>query len=406
MKRIVLVVFLVFLLSESTEAVEDCCNLNSPGNDFACGPHDNDQDRYGNCTWYARYRRPEVDGICTGNAAHWYNQAQNGGLPVGKFPVVRSIAVFNWWTLVNGVNRNLGHVAYVERVNSDYSFYVSEMGWNTWPCVHNNTYTNKSLDGLIGFILPSNIQPIYLLLLSDSKPMNGVFYNIDELAGGTLECDLRIEENNVYGYMNFTEMPRDPNPLCGAGNLNAQLINGKVTGKFISHDTNDGCWFDDGGVFDISGDVSNAGHFSGDYEVTNANGSNFREASGVFEAWSNNKPPLVSYVGTFTNTTVNQSGTIVINISTGSKTVAGNINYTNLPGAANPICGAGEFTGIRNGDGTIEFSFISHDQDARCGFDHGIRLIQNATFIGNSINGTYRSSSGFTHGFFNVNRVE
>ncbi|MCK5062012.1 CHAP domain-containing protein [Candidatus Parcubacteria bacterium] len=143
----------MFCFAGASFAVENCCGLNSPGNDFVCGPHDNDPSRYGNCTWYARYKRPEVDGICTGNAVVWFNQAQNGGLPVGQIPAVGSLAVFNW-TASNGIN--YGHVAYVESVNSDGSFYVSEMGWNTWDCEHYSTWTRNSLDGLIGFIFPAD----------------------------------------------------------------------------------------------------------------------------------------------------------------------------------------------------------------------------------------------------------
>lgn len=144
--NVVFACILVILSSGSSRAVENCCGLYSPGNDFVCGPHDNDPTKNGNCVWYARYKRPEVDGICTGNASKWYDQAKNGGLAVGQVAVVGSIAVFKWSTQ--------GHVAYVESINADGSFNVSEMGWNTWDGVHYGKWTKTSLGGLIGFIYP------------------------------------------------------------------------------------------------------------------------------------------------------------------------------------------------------------------------------------------------------------
>jgi surface antigen len=153
-KRLICICVSIFLFSSLGYAAENCCGKYSAGNDFICGPHDNNSLRYGNCTWYARYKRPEVEGICTQNASQWFIQAKNGGLSTGQIPVVGSIAVFNSWMYINGVYTNAGHVAYVESVNANGSFYVSEMGWNTWDCVHTNTYTNTSFGGLVGFIYP------------------------------------------------------------------------------------------------------------------------------------------------------------------------------------------------------------------------------------------------------------
>jgi len=82
--------------------------------------------------------------------------------------------------------------------------------------------------------------------------------------------------------------------------------------------------------------------------------------------------------------------------------VFGNMDYTNLPGQ-NPLCGAGQFTGVRNPDNTIEFSFISHDEDNGCGFEYGTRFIQNATLSENSISGNYYTGQA---GVFTVKRVE
>jgi len=157
MKKILFLSFVSFvgviILINKCLAVNECCGFISINNPFACGPH---SAGYGNCTWWCAYKRPEVINICQGNASQWFTEAQNGGLPVGQCPTIGSIAVFHYWTVVDGVYQDIGHVAYVEKVNNDGSFDVSEMGWNAWSCVHKGTYNRNSFDGLIGFIFPAD----------------------------------------------------------------------------------------------------------------------------------------------------------------------------------------------------------------------------------------------------------
>ncbi|MEA2064733.1 MAG: CHAP domain-containing protein [Patescibacteria group bacterium] len=192
-KKLILAVFVIgtfiCFISESS-AVEYCCGLNSPGNPFVCGPHDNNPNRYGNCTWYAAYKRPDVTPPCLGNASSWFDQANNGGLSTGQIPSVGSIVVFNWY---NNNNVNIGHVAYVEQVNSDNSFNITEMGWNSWDCVHTNTYKKggNELGGIIGFIYYPHHQ---VLKFSDSSDCylqsNGQLWP--------------ISSEQVYSYLGFT----------------------------------------------------------------------------------------------------------------------------------------------------------------------------------------------------------
>lgn len=250
--------------------------------------------------------------------------------------------------------------------------------------------------------------PIISLLLNQNESnqsryyiLDGVFYNLKAKAGGTLRGSMRIEGNTANGFMDFTEMPLDNIPLCGAGNLSGTFINENLTGSFISNDNDTDCWFDDGGIFTISGNLDSTGHYNGTYSATNSNGSSLNEGGGVFESWVT-KPQLVTYSGTFTNTTYTRHGTVKLHIFLGQSTVFGNINYSNLPGE-NLLCGAGEFTGVRNPDNTIEFSFISNDEDSGCTFNDGVRFIQNATISENSISGTYSSGQA---GVFTVNRVD
>lgn len=69
------------------------------------------------CTDYVHSRRPDVP--IYGNAGYsWISAAQAQGRATGTTPRAGAIAVMN------------GHVAYVESVNGDGSYTVSEMGWN------------------------------------------------------------------------------------------------------------------------------------------------------------------------------------------------------------------------------------------------------------------------------------
>lgn len=75
---------------------------------------------YGWCTWYAANRRAELGRPVPsnlGNAYSWYYLAQQAGLPTGLSPAVGAVAV----------NTAGNHVSVVEAVNSDGSFWVSEM---------------------------------------------------------------------------------------------------------------------------------------------------------------------------------------------------------------------------------------------------------------------------------------
>jgi hypothetical protein len=72
---------------------------------------------YGQCTYYVATRR-DVD--WSGNAVNWWWNAR-GHRPEGQVPVQGAIVVFNiGW---------VGHVAYVEHVNLDGTFVVSEMNY-------------------------------------------------------------------------------------------------------------------------------------------------------------------------------------------------------------------------------------------------------------------------------------
>lgn len=76
------------------------------------------------CTDYVHSKRPDVP--IYGNAGYnWVSAAQADGKATGSTPKAGAVAVMN------------GHVAYVEKVNSDGSYVVSEMGWNYQPGNYN-----------------------------------------------------------------------------------------------------------------------------------------------------------------------------------------------------------------------------------------------------------------------------
>jgi len=98
---------------------------------------------YGQCTYYIASRRAVTWG---GNAGDWWWSAR-GHRPEGEVPVQGAIVVFNiGW---------VGHVAYVEHVNLDGTFTVSEMNYGAggggWGRVDYRTIS-ASDPAILGYI--------------------------------------------------------------------------------------------------------------------------------------------------------------------------------------------------------------------------------------------------------------
>lgn len=107
----------------------------------ALGPYANAKFTYGQCTWYVASRRYVP---WTGDAWMWYGNARAMGYAEGQVPEPGAIMV-TWESLI------YGHVAYVEQVNADGSFVVSEMNFKAWDVIDERTLTVKEVP-LIGFI--------------------------------------------------------------------------------------------------------------------------------------------------------------------------------------------------------------------------------------------------------------
>jgi LysM repeat protein len=98
---------------------------------------------YGQCTYYVATRRNVT---WSGNAVNWWWNAR-GKRPEGQVPVQGAIVVFNiGW---------VGHVAYVEHVNLNGTFVVSEMNYHAdgggWGRVDYRT-VSASDPAILGYI--------------------------------------------------------------------------------------------------------------------------------------------------------------------------------------------------------------------------------------------------------------
>lgn len=93
-----------------------CYGYSSKTNHFFCTS-------VGNCTWWAASKRDDlaaaIDASKSGgwNGGQWYDKLKTMGFPVGSVPKPGAIVEFDV----------PGHVAYVEKVNADGSFDVTEM---------------------------------------------------------------------------------------------------------------------------------------------------------------------------------------------------------------------------------------------------------------------------------------
>jgi surface antigen len=102
---------------------------------------------YGYCTWWVANKRAIP---WRGNAREWWWNARPFGFAEGPTPRVGAIMAMS-----ASYTSPLGHVAYVESVNANGSFVVSEMNWwgvagGGWNRVDYRTVT--SMQDVLGFI--------------------------------------------------------------------------------------------------------------------------------------------------------------------------------------------------------------------------------------------------------------
>jgi LysM repeat protein len=122
----------VFRSSSYSSKVLGCC----------LGPYTANGFPPGWCTYYVATKRHVT---WRGDAGYWYQNAAAQGYAVGSTPKVGSIMV-TWESY-------LGHVAYVEAVNSDGSWVVSEMNFVAFNVISQRTIKPGQLGkALVGFI--------------------------------------------------------------------------------------------------------------------------------------------------------------------------------------------------------------------------------------------------------------
>jgi surface antigen len=99
---------------------------------------------YGYCTWWVAHRRYIP---WSGDAWQWWYNARQFGYAEGQLPLVGAV-------MVQGISWTspLGHVAYVESLNADGSFTVSEMNYVGWGRVDYRTIKSTAGLDLLGFI--------------------------------------------------------------------------------------------------------------------------------------------------------------------------------------------------------------------------------------------------------------
>jgi LysM repeat protein len=106
------------------------------------GPYVNNKFPVGWCTYYVATKRQVT---WNGDAGYWYANAAAQGYAVGPTPKVGSIMV-TWESWA-------GHVAYVEAVNPDGSWVVTEMNWVAFDVIDQRTIKPGQLGSrLVGFI--------------------------------------------------------------------------------------------------------------------------------------------------------------------------------------------------------------------------------------------------------------
>ncbi len=106
------------------------------------GPYVSNKFPVGWCTYYVATKRNVA---WNGDAGYWYQNAAAMGYAVGPTPKVGAIMV-TWESWA-------GHVAYVEAVNPDGSWVVSEMNWVAFDVIDERTIKPGQLGTkLVGFI--------------------------------------------------------------------------------------------------------------------------------------------------------------------------------------------------------------------------------------------------------------
>lgn len=121
----------------------------APASSVVAAPGNSAGYAFGYCTWWVSHKRFIP---WHGLAYQWWSMARAYGFAEGSTPRVGAVMVMA--AGIAGASASSGHVAYVEAVNPDGSFKISEMNWygagGGWGKVDYRTIT--SMRGILGFI--------------------------------------------------------------------------------------------------------------------------------------------------------------------------------------------------------------------------------------------------------------
>ena len=121
-----------------------------PADPVAAAPGNSAGYAFGYCTWWVSHKRMIP---WHGMAAQWWSLARSYGFAEGSTPRPGAVMVMGYG--MAGASASSGHVAYVESVNPNGSFVISEMNWwgvagGGWGKVDYRTIS--SMAGILGFI--------------------------------------------------------------------------------------------------------------------------------------------------------------------------------------------------------------------------------------------------------------
>lgn len=138
---------------------QSCCGYVDPNpNPYVC--------HYGNCTWWAKYKRPDTggqDGATWGNASEWPDRAREEGFVVNGTPGTDALITGGTW---------INHVAYIENYDGSKA-YLSDMDYSDTDCSVDRWY-QSSLSGFTYIHKKSDsTPPSSLIFLTGSLGDNG-----------------------------------------------------------------------------------------------------------------------------------------------------------------------------------------------------------------------------------------
>ena len=184
-------------LNKATLQGAPCCGWVDPNpNTYPCSG--------GNCTWWAKYKRPDIGNVW-GTAWEWRDRARQVGFSVGYTAHVGAIAV--WQANISsggGWSADIvaGHVAYVESVESNGWFWVSSMSWGG-SCTTGNSgvsslHAHESGNENVTFIYGNGVHTGNDYN-GDGKPD---LYAIAKTGGGSGKTDLYVL-NGADNYQSY-----------------------------------------------------------------------------------------------------------------------------------------------------------------------------------------------------------